>query len=808
MRRLSVGLMLGLFLSLLSVTLSAQERESFIMHSSGLFLGMDASGNRATIFEKTSAQIKKLTLIPNDDGTLLISYPNGDNYLYLTLDGQWNATFLEDATTDKAHFTIEESGSIVRLRCKANGKYLGTDASTNGSRAYADKDGSNPLHTWRLAESLDDAIPVDTLDYIVNIGSRLQRNEGWGVSLCWWANMCGKWDDKKIDEIINWLVSPTGLNYRIFRYNIGGGDDPLNRNCTPHHMGNGKGLRAEMEGFKDSTLDVYHWDRDAAQRKIMLKIKEKRPDAIFEAFSNSCPYYMTYSGCVSGNTSGGKDNLRPEYYEEFAHYLVDVCKHYYDEYGITFKTLEPFNESVTDFWYANGVQEGCHFDYASQIAFLRVLAPILRESGLPTIISASDETATNLSVSGFKAYQEAGVLDLVGQWNTHTYSAGTKDRAQVGILARNAGKMLWMSEVGSHGSGIAGNLNLMQRAIEDIRYIMPEAWIDWQYVEENGDQWCTVRGSFANQTYERVRSYYVHQHLTRFIPQGYRYVSSLQHNTLAAISPGADTLVLVAINTGATPVVHRPQLLFAQPSTRIKAWRTTESENLRAVNIVKTDKQGRRWFEAPALSIITLQIPLTSAEEPEEEIVPDVPYLIQPQYNVEVALAVKADGTLSIENVDQSDGQIWTFCERNGSYVLQSVDGRYIYAGSSYAMQTVASVSKASTVDVIALDPYFYRIMTDAVKGFDLNREGYTAGTQVGHYEYGNSVGAAHRNWRLMRLPVSETDGLDVVRAYTGTKESPVARRYNVQGQLVDDSHRGIVIEVLADGTTRKRFRR
>ena len=63
--------------------------------------------------------------------------------------------------------------------------------------------------------------------------------------------MCGKWSNDKIDEIVDWLVDPNGLNYNIFRYNIGGGDDPLNRNCTPHHMASGKGLRAEMEGFKD-----------------------------------------------------------------------------------------------------------------------------------------------------------------------------------------------------------------------------------------------------------------------------------------------------------------------------------------------------------------------------------------------------------------------------------------------------------------------------------------------------------------------------------------------------------------------------
>jgi hypothetical protein len=49
----------------------------------------------------------------------------------------------------------------------------------------------------------------------------------------------------------------------------------------------------------------------------MLKIKAKRPDAIFEAFSNSPPYWMTFSGCAGGNVDPMQDNLKPEYYEAF-----------------------------------------------------------------------------------------------------------------------------------------------------------------------------------------------------------------------------------------------------------------------------------------------------------------------------------------------------------------------------------------------------------------------------------------------------------------------------------------------------------
>ena len=112
----------------------------------------------------------------------------------------------------------------------------------------------------------------DTIRYEVNPQEMRQHFEGWGVSLCWWAGQCGKWSDEKIDEIITWLVSPEGLNYSLFRYNIGGGDDPQNRHCTPHHMGQGKGLRAEMEEFlkyfgsdepssTDSPTDIDSWDQ-------------------------------------------------------------------------------------------------------------------------------------------------------------------------------------------------------------------------------------------------------------------------------------------------------------------------------------------------------------------------------------------------------------------------------------------------------------------------------------------------------------------------------------------------------------------
>ena len=467
------------------------------------------------------------------------------------------------------------------------------------------------LFSWGQGKSPQSVQPSGAVCYTVNLQQVRQHWDGWGVSLCWWAGQCGKWDDEKIDKIVSWLVSPDGLNYSHFRYNIGGGDDPENLHCTPHHMGKGKGLRAEMEGFKDFSGDQYHWERDAAQRKIMLKIREKRPDAVFEAFSNSCPYYMTYSGCVGGNADGGKDNLKPEYYEEFAHYLVDVCKHYKDEYGIEFKSLEPFNESATNYWYSNGSQEGCHFDYASQVAFLRILAPILRGSGLCTIISASDETSLEHSIQAFEAYQEAGVLPLVGQWNTHTYQGDNNQRARLSGLVHDAGLPFWMSETGSGGKGIGGNLKLAQRLFDDVRHLRPEAWFDWQYMEERSDQWCTINGSFQGQTYKRVKNFYVRQQCSRFIKRGYDIVETSCSQSLAATNVARDTLVLVLLNEGER-VAHKIDLAsFGKlPRRRVKAYRTSTGENLASIRDGIRVRNKSLRVELPKQSITTLIIPV------------------------------------------------------------------------------------------------------------------------------------------------------------------------------------------------------
>ena len=81
----------------------------------------------------------------------------------------------------------------------------------------------------------------------------------------------------------------------------------------------------------------YDWDADKNQMNVLkAAAKASGEDFLAEAFSNSPPYFMTVSGCSSGNTNSNTDNLRADSYHAFAAYMADVIEHWDKEGVITF----------------------------------------------------------------------------------------------------------------------------------------------------------------------------------------------------------------------------------------------------------------------------------------------------------------------------------------------------------------------------------------------------------------------------------------------------------------------------------------
>ncbi|GKX28917.1 hypothetical protein SH1V18_13970 [Vallitalea longa] len=431
----------------------------------------------------------------------------------------------------------------------------------------------------------------DNIIVIDPFGER-QTFEGWGTSLCWWANVIGGWSEENIDKVMDLLYSPTkGLGFTVARYNIGGGDNP-----SHSHMRIG----GDVPGYLPIEGGNYDWTRDANQRKILDEAIIRGADTL-EAFSNSPPYWMTYSGCSAGNTFPWDDNLKEEYFDEFADYLTEVVKHFRDEWGITFRTLSPINEPSTGLgWKAGNNQEGCDWSKESQEKIYRELYDSLVEKDLIGQIRISGNEETNLDWTFNIEDYSQDVIDDIWQINTHSYH-GTK-RPEVKSLARFMDKRIWMSETDSSPTlPLSGGAHdhygehameeamwLAEKIYYDVYDIGAESWVFWQAVE---DETGAVEGDHSfglihtpfnqdNDNFILTKKYYTMAQYSKFICPGYKIIYNGISKTLAAYGEDDGKLVLVAYNDTDDNKTISYDLSRFDTLGNIEVYRTSINENL------------------------------------------------------------------------------------------------------------------------------------------------------------------------------------------------------------------------------------
>lgn len=369
--------------------------------------------------------------------------------------------------------------------------------------------------------------------------------EGWGTSLAWWANDLGGWKDQaKVDEVMDLVFdADKGLGLNIVRYNIGGEENPEMKALRPG---------GDVPGFQPEP-GVWDWEADAGQRSVLQGSLERGVN-IAEAFSNSPPYWMTISGSVTGAIDGG-NNLREDQYDAFADYLTEVVKHYRDEWGITFRTLDPLNEPSSDWWKKGNMQEGSHFSNDKQAEIIKKVAASLKSKGLDgTVISAADDNSIDETVHNFSIYDQE-TLDVIAQINTHSYNGSKMEELRT--LAERHGKKLWMSEYGTGGSephhheDMTSVQELAERIMFDLKMMQPSAWVYWQAVEDEGanNNWGFIHAHFnGDELYEMTKQYYGMAQFTKYIHPGTQIIPTDDGRTLAAYDAERQRLVLVIRN--------------------------------------------------------------------------------------------------------------------------------------------------------------------------------------------------------------------------------------------------------------------
>ncbi|HEY8942782.1 MAG TPA: glycoside hydrolase, partial [Polyangiaceae bacterium] len=473
----------------------------------------------------------------------------------------------------------------------ANGGGGTTAGTANGGAAAGAQSGSGG------GAGAAACVPAEKTDAATNVrvdaAKRYQVFEGWGTSLCWFGNVVGGFQEANRTAIADRLFDPAkGLGLNVVRYNIGGGDAP-----SHDHMGAGK----EMPVFKASATSAYDWNADANQVWMLNAARSRIPAGQFiaEAFSNSPPYWMTVSGCSSGATDGG-NNLKSDQYDDFAEFLSEVVLHFKNTHGISFRTLEPFNEPASDWWKAQGAQEGCGFDRASQSQLIGLVRSSLDAKGLTGVgIAASDETSIDLAVDTYNALTPAARAQVV-QINTHAYS-GSK-RAELLALATRDNKRIWSSEIDGSGapapfdvyphnhSDIVPGLDLANRITRDLKELRSHAWVFWQAVENEQAQvslnknWGLLHTDFTggDQAALVTKKYHAFSQYTRAIRPGYQQLD-IGHTEAVAFF-GSGTLVIVQRNAANSDATFTYDLgSFASVGAQATVHRTSASEDYAAL---------------------------------------------------------------------------------------------------------------------------------------------------------------------------------------------------------------------------------
>lgn len=379
--------------------------------------------------------------------------------------------------------------------------------------------------------------------------------EGWGTSLCWMGKMFGDRDD--VADLLFTTKTVTigkeslpGLGMTIVRYNAGA--------CSWNEIDGrkmvvGKTIQPfrQMEGFwidprqPDPASKGWDWNVDKNQRDMMLRAK-KRGANRFELFSNSPMWWM----CANDNPSGGadplKDNLRPDYHDEFAVYMAEVAKRSKEKWGVAFTTINPFNEPLSKWWDENCKQEGCHFSVPAQRDLLARLRKELDQRGLAKLpIAASDETYITHSIDAWKGYDGA-TRALVSQINVHGYEGDKSPREALRTLIGD--RKLWVSE---HGEGDPAGVELARALLLDFNKLKPTAWCYWQPLDGGG--WGFLDSDVPKATIRRANpKHFVMAQYARHIRPGMTILATNDAATVAAYDPKSRRLILVLSNLADT----------------------------------------------------------------------------------------------------------------------------------------------------------------------------------------------------------------------------------------------------------------
>jgi len=444
--------------------------------------------------------------------------------------------------------------------------------------------------------------------------------EGWGTSLCWWANAFG--DGPHADTIADLLFTTStvqyngsavpGLGMNIVRYNVGG-SNPEERSfeqTTSSPMPLYKRVPA-LQGPPAEGSTSGTWNLAADHRQVdMLQKAYRRGATTVEFFSNSPPWWMCTNGTAAGSDTGG-DNLLPHYAPQFAEYLAQVCAHAEQSWGIPVHYIEPFNEPRANWWKYPVKQEGCAFGVGRQGRVIEELSKAIQRLNLRTQVAASDENSVDQALDTWRKLSGTA-RNHIAKVNVHGYYGLAPYRGEGRPhLRREAGRRkLWQSE---YGDGDISGRALAEQIILDLNHMGADGWAYWQAVD--GANWGLVKADYRTTLpllLHIQRKYFVFAHFSRHIQPGSRILRTGRSDLVAAKSPGGERLTLVHLSSESTEPL-RVKLPSDLRTSEVAGFQTMLEENAAArrydaVQLVVTS--GTLHFPGDGQVLTTIELRL------------------------------------------------------------------------------------------------------------------------------------------------------------------------------------------------------
>ena len=276
-------------------------------------------------------------------------------------------------------------------------------------------------------------------------------------------------------------------------------------------------------------------------------------------------------------------------------YLATIAKYAHDNWGITFASVEAFNEPSSSWWTATNNQEGSHFSIATMAQVVTALRSELNSRGLTsTAVSASDENTYDIGLSTWNSFNSTTQKNI-GRINVHGYEGTGGRRDLLYSAASSAGIEIWNSE---YGDGDATGTQLAQNLLLDFNWLHPTAWTYWQAVDTTG--WGLIIGDLeAAQLSTVEKKFFVLAQFTRHIREGMRILDTGNNNVAAAYDAAGRKLVIVAANFDAGQYINFDLSEFSQASTNgalVPRWSTHLTSSEQYASYSDTFMSGTKFW--------------------------------------------------------------------------------------------------------------------------------------------------------------------------------------------------------------------